>query len=249
VHHQRRHAVLPEVRWSGRAVGRITWVVVSVLAVQGFVCGIALLPVVLLWSRLLDLTASSGLVRAAAISFALVPSYVLFALILMFASALVTRAVGWRTPESAAMSIAELDWPLLRWVRSMVAIHLVRLVAGALLRGSPVWTAYLRLAGARLGRRVYVNSLSVSDYNLLDFGDGVVIGEHVHLSGHTVEDGVVKTGAIRLGRNVTIGLGSVVEIGVVADDGCQVGALSFVPKYARLEGGRVYVGIPARPVD
>ena len=50
------------------------------------------------------------------------------------------------------------------------------------------------LAGARLGRRVYVNSLAVTDYSLLDFGDDVVIGDGVHLSGHTVEHGVLKTG-------------------------------------------------------
>ena len=35
----------------------------------------------------------------------------------------------------------------------------------------------------------------------------------------------------------TIGLGSFIEIGVEIRDGCQVGALSFVPKPNRLEGG------------
>jgi carbonic anhydrase/acetyltransferase-like protein (isoleucine patch superfamily) len=114
-----------------------------------------------------------------------------------------------------------------------------------LFRGSPIWTAHLRLHGARLGRRVYVNSLSVSDYNLLEFGDDVVIGADAHLSGHTVEGGVVKTAALRLGRNVTIGLGSVIEIGVDIGPECEIGALSFVPKHTKLEGGAIYVGIPA----
>ena len=76
-----------------------------------------------------------------------------------------------------------------------------------------------------------------------------MIGSEVHLSGHTVEGGIVKTGRVRLGRHVTIGLSSVVEIDVEAGDGCQVGALSFVPKHARLDGGTVYVGIPARPLE
>jgi hypothetical protein len=39
----------------------------------------------------------------------------------------------------------------------------------------------------------------VSDYNLLECGDDVVIGGGVHLSGHTVEAGIVKTARIRLG--------------------------------------------------
>ena len=146
------------------------------------------------------------------------------------------------------MRIADMEWPLLNWVRHVVAIHLVRTLAGTLFRGSPVWTAYLRLSGARLGRRVYVNSLSISDYNLLDFGDDVVIGADAHISGHTVEGGVVKTAGVRLGRNVTIGIGSIVDIDVDAGSGCQVGALSLVPKHTKLDPGGIYAGIPAKRI-
>jgi acetyltransferase-like isoleucine patch superfamily enzyme len=95
---------------------------------------------------------------------------------------------------------------------------------------------------------VYVGSLALSDYNLLEFGDDVVIGADVHLSGHTVEGGIVKTAGVRLGRGVTIGLGSVIDIGVQIGDGCQVGALSLVPKGATLQAGAVYVGRPVRRV-
>ena len=94
---------------------------------------------------------------------------------------------------------------------------------------------------------MYVNSLAVADYNLLDFGDDVVIGDGVHLSGHTIEGGVLKTARVRLGRRVTIGVGSIVGIGVDAGEGCQVGALSLVPKYTQLDAGTTYVGIPAQP--
>jgi non-ribosomal peptide synthetase-like protein len=165
---------------------------------------------------------------------------------MMLASAIVVRVLKWRTPVEIETRIRDLEWPLLNWVRSMVATHLVKVIAGTLFRGSPVWTAYLRLAGARLGRRVYVNSLAVTDYNLLEFGDDVVIGDGVHLSGHTVERGVLRTGTVRLGRNVTIGVGSVIDIGVVAGDGCQVGAMSLVPKHARLEPASLYMGVPAQ---
>ncbi len=92
------------------------------------------------------------------------------------------------------------------------------------------------------------SAASISDHNLLDFGDDVVIGADVHVSGHTVEAGVVKTGPVRLGRNVTIGLSSVIEIDVVIGDDAQVGALSFVPKHTVLEPRRVYAGIPVTPL-
>jgi carbonic anhydrase/acetyltransferase-like protein (isoleucine patch superfamily) len=48
---------------------------------------------------------------------------------------------------------------------------------------------------------------------------------------------------------VTIGLCSVIEIGVEIGADAQVGALSFVPKYTRLPGGVVYVGAPATLVE
>lgn len=226
------------------ALWRVSWTVMTLCFVQGAVCGLAVLPVMLLWSELIIWQAPGPVTRLLVFSLMVAPSYVLFALALIGLSPLATKLTGWRTPPRTEMRIADLDWPLLDWVRYMVAIHLVRFFAGTLFRGSPVWTTYLRLNGARLGRRVYINSLAVSDHSQLDFGDDVVIGGDVHISGHTVEGGLVKTAPVRLGDRVTIGLGTVVNIGVEAGAGCQVGALSLVPKHSRLDGDAVYVGIP-----
>jgi acetyltransferase-like isoleucine patch superfamily enzyme len=116
-------------------------------------------------------------------------------------------------------------------------------------RGSPLWTAYLRMNGARIGKRVFINTLSIADHNLLELGDDVVIGADVHISGHTVEDGLLKTAGVRVGSHVTIGLGSAIDIDVAIGDGCQIGALTLVPKHARLDANAVYVGIPARKLS
>jgi serine acetyltransferase len=100
--------------------------------------------------------------------------------------------------------------------------------------------------GARIGRRVFINTLAIADHNLLEIGDDVVIGADVHISGHTVEGGLLKTAPVRLGSNVTIGLGTVIDIDVEIGSDCQVGALTFVPKHSRLAAHATYVGIPAR---
>lgn len=228
---------------------RLTWMILTLSVVEAIVCGAAALPVAWVWSQLFALTTNAPSIRLIGASFFFVPSYAAFAICLMASSALAVRLLGWRTPPNAEMRLADVGWPLLRWVRCMVMTHVVRVFAGYLFRSSPVWTAYLRWAGARLGRRVYVNSLWLSDYNLLEFGDDVVIGGDVHLSGHTVEAGVVKTAPVRLGHGVTIGLGSVVDIGVEVGDFCQVAAKSLVPKNARLESGAVYAGTPVRRID
>jgi acetyltransferase-like isoleucine patch superfamily enzyme len=237
------------LRSDAALVWRVGCTLVTIVVVEAVVCGLSALPVVVIWSELMPWLTSDPLARTAVFGVLIVPSYVAFALCLMAASAAANRATGARTLPDAAMPISEMGWPLMRWARYMVASHVVRVLAGAIFRGSPIWTAYLRLNGATIGRGAYVNSLFVSDHNLLEFGDHVVIGSEVHLSGHTVEAGVVKTARVRLGRDVTIGLGSVIDIGVTVGDRTQVGALSFVPKHTALEADSVYLGIPVRRID
>ena len=54
------------------------------------------------------------------------------------------------------------------------------------------------------------------------------------------------TAPVRLGDYVTIGLGTVVGIGVDAGARCQVGALRLIPKFSRLKPDTTYVGTPVR---
>lgn len=227
-----------------RSAFRIAWTVVTLVSVEVVVCAISVAPVVTVSRLVLELAPAAASWRVALIAVGAVPAYAAFALALLIVTPLAVSVTGWRTPPSAEMPLRDLSWPLLCWVRYLAVIHVARVFAGTLLRGTPLWTLHLRLCGARLGRRVYINSLAVSDYNLLEFEDDVVIGGGVHLSGHTVEHGVVKTGHVRLGRGVTVGLASIVEIDVEIAAGCQIGAMSFVPKHARLTEPGVYVGVP-----
>ena len=226
---------------------RVLWAGLSALVVESTLLALAAVPSFLLLQWVARSTAGSA--RAVVLLCVFGPAYVLFALCFVVVSPLAMRVLGWRTPDHATLRIAQLQWPLLDWARYLASAHLVRLVAGTVLRATPLWTMYLRLNGARIGRGVYVNSLEVMDHNLLDFADGVVIGAGVHLSGHTVEGGVLKTGPVTLGRNVTIGVGSVIGIDVDVGANTQVGALSLVPKHSRLPGGAIYAGIPVKRID
>ncbi len=226
---------------------RVGWAGVSVIFVESILVALAAAPAVLVLQWLARVTAGS--LRAVVLLCTFGPAYVLFAICLMFLSPLVVRALGWRTPNNAELRIVAMEWPLLDWARYLASTHLVRLLAGAVFRATPLWTMYLRLNGARIGRGVYVNSLEVVDHNLLELEDGVVIGAGAHLSGHTVEAGFVKTGRVHLGRNVTIGLGSVVGIDVTIGAETQIGALSLVPKRSQLPDQATYAGIPVRRVD
>ena len=234
------------IPWNARAICRLAWAVVSVFAVVSLTFGLAIVPAHAFWTWHLGLELSPPALRALVLAMALIPAYTLFAVAFMALSAGATRLCGWRTPPRRELPIADLEWPLLDWVRYSICTHLVRVFAGTFFRTTPLWTFYMRLNGARLGRRVWVNSLDVMDHCLLTFGDDVVIGAGVHLSGHTVERGVVKTAPVQLERGVTVGVSASLEIGVRAGPECQIGALSVVPKYAKLEGHSTYVGIPAK---
>jgi acetyltransferase-like isoleucine patch superfamily enzyme len=216
---------------------------VSVVFVETLITGLALAPAVLFiqWQSTWPL---STWLRLTLASLGFAPVYLVCACSLMLYSALATHALGWRTPANVELPLRDFSWPVLNWGRYLMSIHVVRIFAGPAFRSTTIWNWYMRLNGARLGRDVWVNSLSLMDHNLLDFADGVVIGSDAHVSGHVVERGVLKTAPVRLGRNTLVGIGSVVGIGVELGDGVQVGALSVVPKFAKLEAGGVYVGVP-----
>ena len=222
--------------------GRLAWTVVTGFVVMSLVLGLAVLPAAVFWAWHLAWDLSPAWLRIVVVSMSFVPAYLIFAISLMALSALATRLLRWRTPEDAELAIRDLEWPLLRWVRYLVMIHVARLFAGMILRSTPMWTWYHRWNGARVGRGVWINSISLMDHNLLEFGDRVVIGSDAHVSGHMVEGGVVKTGRIRLGNDVTVGVNAVVGIGVEVGEGAQIGALTIVPKGRRIEAGTVWTG-------
>ena len=226
---------------------RFVWAGVSVVVLETVLLGLALLPVVAFihWQS----TWSVSLwVRLLLDSIAFVPIYLTFAISLMWYSALATRLLGWRTPDGVEVPLTDFSWPVLDWGRYLMTIHVVRVFAGPAFRATPFWSFYMRLNGARVGRMVWVNSLSLMDHNLLEFGDGVVIGSDAHISGHIVERGMLKTARVCLGPGTVIGIGSVVGIGVRTGERTQVGPLSVVPKFTELEAGAGYSGVPVERI-
>jgi hypothetical protein len=227
-------------------MARVTWTGASYLVVQSLVLGVAALSGAVALQLVVPHLPASTWGKAWVLAVGLLPTYLVSALTLMIATALAIRLLGWRARPGLVMPIAEYGWPLMDWARRGMCTHVVRLLVGNPTRGTPLWGLFIRMSGARMGRRVWINSTAVSDHELLAFGDGVVVGHDVQLSGHTVEGGCVKTGTVHVGSDATIGVGAVIGIDVEIGDRCQVGALSFVPKHSRLEADATYVGIPVR---
>jgi non-ribosomal peptide synthetase-like protein len=119
-----------------------------------------------------------------------------------------------------------------------------------LLRGSPLTTFYLRAMGAKVGRNVTIltNRLPVCT-DLLTIGEGTVIRKDVILNGYRAHGGVIQLGAVTLGRDVTVGEGSVLDIDTSMGDGSQLGHRSTLYTGQSVPAGEHWHGSPGRRTD
>jgi acetyltransferase-like isoleucine patch superfamily enzyme len=228
---------------------RVVWAASSVLVVETLVLAAAALPAVTIWTWGRGFERVPDWSRVIFLAVLAVPSYLVFAFGVLLYSAWATRLLGWRTAPGLELRLADYEWPLLDWGRYLISIHVARLFAGTVFRSTPIWVMYMRWNGATIGRGVWVNSLALMDHNLLEFGDGAVVGSDARISGHTVEGGLLKTASVKVGAGATIGIMTVVGIGAELGEGTQVGSLSVVPKNARLDAHTRYAGAPVRPLE
>ncbi|MDZ8139652.1 MAG: acyl transferase [Nostoc sp. DedQUE04] len=105
-------------------------------------------------------------------------------------------------------------------------------VLEAVLRLIPgVFSCWLRLWGAKVGRDVYwTPSLEIADRSLLEIGDRVVIGHRVGIYSHVIkprkQNLMLYVKKVKIGSNVFVGAGSNLAAGVVIAEGSYVPAVS-----------------------
>ncbi|MGI5152027.1 Pls/PosA family non-ribosomal peptide synthetase [Plantactinospora sp. CA-294935] len=143
----------------------------------------------------------------------------------------------------------------LRYLRFWVVKRMIRANPLVLFVGSPVYNFYLRALGAKIGPGALVLSRSVPVCtDLIEIGAGSVVGRGVSILGYRAEAGWITTGPVRLGRNVQVGEGSVLDLDTVLGDGAHLGHASspragqVVPAGARFHGSPAVPGGSGNPV-
>jgi len=96
-----------------------------------------------------------------------------------------------------------------------------------------LYSAWLRLWGSKIGRRVYwTPNVEITDRHLLDIGDHVVCGHKCKFLGHAIKPSGQKmalyTRIIKVGNDVFIGAGSRIGPGAVIADGTFLPVLTDV---------------------
>jgi hypothetical protein len=104
----------------------------------------------------------------------------------------------------------------------------------AALRLTPgLYSAWLRLWGSRVGRKVYwTPNIEITDRSRLEIGDRVVFGHKCKLLGHAIKPKggavILYLRAIKIGNDVFIGAGSRIGPGAVINDGAYLPILTDV---------------------
>jgi non-ribosomal peptide synthetase-like protein len=116
------------------------------------------------------------------------------------------------------------------------------------LSGTPLLPWVFRLLGARIGKDVHIGSSALGAYDLIAIGDGSSIDEEAMLLGHTVDNGELVVGPVRVGRGCFVGTRSALGVESVMEDGARLEDLSLLVGGARIPRGETWAGSPARRV-
>ncbi|WP_254053915.1 Pls/PosA family non-ribosomal peptide synthetase [Singulisphaera sp. GP187] len=115
--------------------------------------------------------------------------------------------------------------------------------------GTPLMAPLLRLFGARIGRRVYMETTFLTEFDLVRVDDDAMVAGWTSLQTHLFEDRVMKMSSLIVGQGCTVGPRSVVLYDAEMAAGSRLDALSLVMKGERLPAESRWRGIPARLAD
>jgi non-ribosomal peptide synthetase-like protein len=117
-----------------------------------------------------------------------------------------------------------------------------------LLVGTPFLPPVLRWFGAEIGRRTWIGTTYLTEFDLVQIGDDATVGMEVSLQTHLFEDRVMKMSVVAIEAGATIGTRAIVLYDAVVGKDVSLGALSLLMKGEHLTAGSRWRGIPAQGV-
>jgi non-ribosomal peptide synthetase-like protein len=112
------------------------------------------------------------------------------------------------------------------------------------LLGTPFLAPYLRLLGCRIGRHVFLESMLVSEFDLVRIDDFAAVNLGAVPQTHLFEDRIMKSSHLRIGSECTVGNLSVVLYDTHMQQGSRLAPLSLLMKGETLPPLSDWSGIP-----
>ena len=135
-----------------------------------------------------------------------------------------------------------------RYYRFWVVMTLIRSAPVAMFKGSPLYSLYLRLLGAKLGHNTVIESRAVPVCtDLIGIGDNTILRKDSTVLGFRAEAGYIHTGPVRIGRDAFVGEASVLDINTDMGDRSQLGHSSSLQRGQSIPAGERWHGSPAIP--
>jgi acetyltransferase-like isoleucine patch superfamily enzyme len=131
---------------------------------------------------------------------------------------------------------------IFKWVFVNAFFMAVKVLYLDLILMTPYCSLFYRFMGAKIGRNVLINSKNVADLSLLEIGDNSAIGGSATIIAHSFEKGGLKLNKVKIGKNVVIGLNSVIFPGVEIGDNAVIAAGAIVPKNTHVAANTTFLG-------
>ena len=116
-----------------------------------------------------------------------------------------------------------------------------------ILLGTPMLPWAMRLLGVRIGKKVWMNTTDVTEFDCVSIGDEAELNAFSGPQTHLFEDRVMKIGHVVIGARVTVGVRTIILYDTHVGDDARLGPLTLVTKGERLPAATAWEGSPAAP--
>ena len=120
-------------------------------------------------------------------------------------------------------------------------------LAGFLI-GTPFLAPVLRLHGVKVGKRCYIETTFITEFDLVEIGDDCTIGGATSLQSHLFEDRVMKMSYVRIQDGCSVGMRAVILYDSLLEENVTLDSLSLVMKGETLLSDSRYRGIPVEKI-
>ncbi len=116
------------------------------------------------------------------------------------------------------------------------------------LKGTPFLPIALRGFGADIGRRTWIGTTYLTEFDLVRIGDDAAVGSNSSMQTHLFEDRVMKMSVVTVDDAATVGTRAIVLYDATVGPGAELGPLSLLMKGEELPANTRWRGIPAEAV-
>ena len=114
------------------------------------------------------------------------------------------------------------------------------------LRGTMWLPFFMRFLGVKIGKRVWLNTTDITEYDMVTIGDEAMLNEDCGPQTHLFEDRIMKIGSVKIGKQTTINSRTIILYDTEIGDNVNIDALSLIMKGEVLSDNTSWHGSPIR---